>query len=86
MINKVRSSYFVNTNLLKANNQPMSAQDYMNLGYMAGRFGVNLSNNPYEANPMIFTPQGAYVNINTCTSELFEKNLQSAGIRFDKLA
>ena len=86
MINKVRSSYFVNTNALKANNQPMSAQDYMNLGYMAGRFGVNLNNNPNEANPIIYTPQGAYVNINTCTSELFERNLQMAGIKFDRLA
>ncbi len=84
--NITRISYLVRTNEPKINNQPLNANDYMNIGYMAGRFGVNLSNNPMEANPMVFAPQGTFVNINSCTSDLFEQNLAQTGVRFDRIA
>ena len=81
-----RMSYLVRTNELKTNNQPLNAVDYLNVGYMAGRFGINLSNNPHEQDPMQFLEQGTLVNINSCTSDLFEKNLNNAGIKFNRIA
>ena len=81
-----RNSYIIRTNELKTNNTPLNKDDYMQIGYMAGRFGVNLSGNPMEANPIQQTPQGTIVNINSCTSELFEKNLSQSGIKFDRMA
>ena len=81
-----RVQYVVKTNDLKVNNQPLTSADYLNVGYMAGRFGINLSNNPAEQNPMQFLPQGTLININSCTSDLFEKTLNDNGIKFDKLA
>ena len=78
-----RNTYIVKTNDLKYNNQPLNNTDYMNVGYMAGRFGVNLSNNPLEQNPMIHTSQGTIVNINSCTADLFEKTLADSGIKFN---
>ncbi len=81
-----RNSYIIRTNDLKTNNTPLNKEDYMNIGYMAGRFGVNLSGNPMETNPIQQTPQGTIVNINSCTSELFEKNLSQSGIKFDRMA
>ena len=86
MIECVRNSYIVKTNDLKQNNQPLNSTDYLNVGYMAGRFGVDLSNNPNEQNPMQILPQGVLVNINSCTSELFEKDLTKSGIKFDRIA
>ena len=85
MINSVRNTYLVKTSDYKTNNQPLNAQDYMNVGYMAGRFGINLGNNPYEQNPMQFVPNGTLVNINSCTSDLFEKNMTDMGIKFDRI-
>ena len=85
MINPVRNLYLVKTNEYKANNQPLNANDYLNIGYMAGRSGINLSNNPSEPNPLYHTNNGTIVNINSCTSNLFEQNLNQAGIKFDKL-
>ena len=86
MINSVRNSYIVKTNDLKLNNQPLNSSDYLNVGYMAGRFGVNLEGNPHEQNPMNITPQGTAVNINSCCSEQFERTLNDSGIKFDRLA
>ena len=87
MINTVpRVSYFVRTNDLKSNNLPLNPADYMTVGYMAGRYGINLGNNPNENNPMQITKDGAFVNINSCTAPLFEKNLNDVGIKFDRLA
>lgn len=89
MINSVnvpsRYQYLIRTLEPKANNLPLSADDYINIGYMAGRFGLNLCN-PNEANPVISTNQGSIVNVNSCTAPLFEYNLSSAGIKFDRLA
>ena len=81
-----RICYIVKTNEPKTNNKPLDKDDYMQIGYMAGRFGVNLSGNPKEVNPIQQTPNGTIVNINSCTSDLFEKTLSQTGIRFDRLA
>ena len=80
-----RVQYLVKTNEPKANNTPLTANDYMNLGYMAGRFGINL-NNPNEANPIISDNNGTYVNINSCTAPLFEQTLNNEGIKFCAIA
>ncbi len=85
MINIDRNSYLIRTNAAKTNNCALSAQDYLDIGYMAGRFGVNLNSNPHESNPIIKTKDGLIVNINSCTSDLFEKNLTQSGIKFDRL-
>ncbi len=85
-MNCLRNTYIVKTNDLKANNQPLSNVDYLNIGYMAGRFGINLSNNPNESNPIQILPQGTFVNINSCTSDLFEDTLNTIGIKFDRIA
>ncbi len=86
MIDCVRNSYIVKTNDLKTNNQPLNSEDYLNIGYMAGRFGINLTNNPNEQNPIKILPQGVLVNVNSCTSDLFEKDLSNSGIKFDRIA
>ena len=86
MMSVDRISYIVKTNEPKTNNKPLEKDDYMQIGYMAGRFGVNLSGNPMEENPILQIPQGAVVDINSCTSDLFEKTLKETGIKFDRLA
>lgn len=86
MVNSIgRNTYIVRTNGPKSNNTPLTIQDYMQVGYVAGRCGVNLSGNPYEQNPMQYTSQGTIVSINPCTSEYFEKTLIQSGINFDKI-
>ena len=81
-----RISYIIKTNEPNTNNKPLDKDDYMQIGYMAGRFGVNLSGNPKEENRILQIPQGTVVDINSCTSDLFEKTLNETGIKFDRLA
>ena len=81
----VRNQYLIKTNENKVNNTPLTANDYMNLGYMAGRFGINLQN-PNEPNPLMNDANGTYATINSCCSPLFEANLANAGIKFNRLA
>ncbi len=89
MINAVcfpqRFQYIVKTGAPKRDNTPLNADDFLNIGYMAGRFGVNLQN-PYEANPVIKNGADTFVNINSCTAPLFENTLNQAGILFDRIA
>ncbi len=80
-----RNQYFIKTSELKTNNTPLTYDDYMNIGYMSGRFGINL-NNPNESNNIYKDEKGTYVNINACCSELFESKLNQAGIKFNKFA
>ena len=80
-----RVQYLVKTNEPKTNNMPLNADDYMNIGYMAGRFGVNLQN-PNEPNQMISDAAGTYVNINSCTAPLFEQTLNNQGVKFQVIA
>ena len=55
MINAIiaptRCQYLVKTNDVKKDNTPLNQNDLLSVGYMAGRFGVNLQN-PNENNPM----------------------------------
>lgn len=78
-----RISYFIPTNQVKKNGETLSCRDLVSLGYMAGRFGVNLNGNPYEQNAPIFSNDGVKFNINSCTKNCFEENLRQAGVKFD---
>ncbi len=80
----LRHEYLVRTNETKTNNMPLNSNDYLNLGYMAGRFGINLKN-PNEPNPIKYNDNGIIIDINSCTADLFEQNLKNRGIKFDRL-
>ena len=81
-----RCDYLVSIDKPKANGQALTKEDLLNVGYMAGRFGVNLDGNLCENCKPKFTEDGALININCCTKDLFEKNLSEAGIKFDVIA
>ena len=81
-----RSQYHVNTKEGKEDGQPLNADDYLELGYMAGRFGFNLGGKPNEITSMKKTDEGVLIDINSSASTLFEKKLQKEGIKFDRLA
>lgn len=81
-----RCSYFVPINYLKANGEKLSQEDFFNIGYMVGRFGINLDGDVNKEYAPQISPDGITLNINCCTSDLFEKNLGEAGITFDVLA
>ncbi len=81
----VRCQYLVKTNEAKRDNTPLNQNDLLSIGYMAGRFGVNLQN-PNEDNFMVSDQNGTYVNINSCTAPLFENTLNQAGINFNRIA
>jgi hypothetical protein len=81
-----RCSYFVPTNYSKANGEKLSQEDFLNIGYMAGRFGINLDGNPEQNYKPQVSNDGLVLNINCCTADLFEKNLEEAGITFSVLA
>ena len=81
-----RSIYHVNTKDGKADGLPLKAHDYLELGYMAGRFGINLNGHPGEMTPMKKTEEGVLIDINSCASDLFERKLQKEGIKFDRIA
>lgn len=81
-----RSTYFIPTTQTKRNGEKLSDKDLINIGYMAGRFGINLNKNPHEPNKPVFVDSGVLFNINSCTSGFFEKNLDNLGINFNYLA
>ena len=81
-----RYQYEVNTKAGKADGQPLNAKDYLELGYMAGRFGLNLNGKPGEINSMKKTEDGVRIDINSCAAMFFEKKLQKEGIKFDRIA
>ena len=81
-----RCSYFVPTNQEKNNGEKLSQKDLINIGYMAGRYGVSLDGDLNKNFIPKVNEQGVTLSINCCTSELFEKNLKEAGIKFDVLA
>lgn len=80
-----RNQYLIKTSEKKAGNVPLNEDDFLNIGYMAGRFGLNLKN-PNEPNNIYKDEAGTYVKINSCCAHLFESNLKNAGIKFDRLA
>ena len=77
-----RCNYIVNINMPKRNGQYLSQKDLINVGYMAGRYGVNLDGNLNGKFRPIQTENGLLVNINCCTKDSFEKNLKDSGINF----
>ena len=85
-MNVSRCDYIVAIDKPKTNGQALTKEDIFNVGYMAGRFGVNLDNKPCENCQPKFTQEGTLININCCTKDLFEKNLTEAGISFDVMA
>lgn len=85
-MNVTRHQYVVNTNLPKQNGQPVNQQDLVNIGYMAGRFGINLDGKQWEHQVPQVNQNGTFIDINSCTSDLFEYNLKTSGIKFNKLA
>lgn len=82
-MNVSRCDYIVSLDKPKNNGQPLTNEEIFNVGYMAGRFGVNLDDKPCEHCQPKFTEKGTLININCCTKDLFEKNLTDAGISFD---
>lgn len=81
-----RVSYFVPTMQPKQNGEKLSNQDLINIGYMAGRYGINLNNNPCESNKPVYSTAGVLFDINSCTTDCFEENMKKAGIKFSCLA
>lgn len=80
-----RYQYLVKTNDTKTNNEQLNANDYLNIGYMAGRYGINLQN-PNAPQNIRLTQNGIVFDINSCTAGLFENNLNQAGIKFNRIA
>ena len=78
-----RCGYFIPVNQQKVNGEKLTPKDYFNIGYMAGRFGINLDGDVNKENKPVFDEKGIAININCCTTELFEKNLNKSGIKFD---
>ena len=81
-----RCKYSIPLNVPKKNGQKLDDKDLINIGYMSGRFGINLDNNPNQPNKPVFNEDKVIVDINSCTTGLFEKNLSQAGISFDVIA
>ena len=73
-------TYQVNTKDGKANGHPLNANDYLELGYMAGRFGVDRLDG---VKAMKKNDEGVVVNIHPVAKSLFEKKLDKEGIKFD---
>ena len=80
-----RVNYSIHVNSPKLNGQQPTKQDLINVGYMAGRYGINLDGNPHEANQPKITDNGLLININSCTTDALEDNLKKTGIQFDRL-
>lgn len=81
-----RCQYVVYTNQPKQNGQTLDQKDLINIGYMAGRFGINLDGNLQQNNKPQYTAKGTIIDVNTCTAPLLEENLKTDGIKFDKIA
>ena len=80
-----RYTYEICTKEGKANGQPLKAYDYMELGYMAGRFGINPKVDVYENSAMKKTDEGFMIKINPYAAPLVEKKLEKEGIKFDRI-
>lgn len=81
-----RCSYLIHTNSPKRNGQNLNSNDMLNIGYMAGRYGINLDGNLKQDFRPVQTENGLLININSCTTDALEKNLNNAGIRFNAIA
>jgi hypothetical protein len=81
-----RCSYLIQTNIPKNNGQNLNLKDYMSIGYMAGRYGVNLDGKLNQEFKPIQTEKGLLININSCTKDVLESNLNKEGIKFSIIA
>lgn len=81
-----RNQYIIYTNQPKQNGKPLNQNDLINIGYMAGRYGVSLDGNLQENKKPQFTPNGTIIDINSCTADLMEQNLKTEGIKFNTIA
>lgn len=80
-----RCSYLIHTNSEKQNGKKLNQTDLINVGYMAGRYGINLDGNVNQNYKPIQTENGLLINVNSCTTGLLEKNLKDAGIKFQAI-
>ena len=78
--------YQVNTKEGKVDGQPLKADDYLELGYMAGRFGTNICTRPVGLSSMKKNEEGVMIDIDERASVLFENKLDKEGIRFNRIA
>lgn len=81
-----RCDYFIPTNQIKSDGQKLTDEDLINIGYMAGRYGISLDGDLNRNIIPEITEDGVKININCCTTDLFEENLKKSGINFDVLA
>ena len=81
-----RCNYLVATNSPKKNGENLSKNDLINVGYMAGRYGISLDGDLQRNTKPKQTDKGTIISINSCTKDLFEQNLNKAGIKFDVIA
>lgn len=81
-----RCDYLIYTNANKQNGQKLSQNDLISVGYMAGRYGINLDGNVNQNFKPVQTENGLLINVNSCTKDLLEKNLNNAGIKFQAIA
>ena len=59
-----RCTYSIQTNQVKTNGEKLNQDDLINLGYLAGRCGINLDGNPQEINKPVFENDRVKLNIN----------------------
>ena len=81
-----RVEYFVPYQTKKLDGNYPNQDDLLYLGYMAGRYGINLVGSPSVQYPPKKVSNGAIFNINACTAETFEKNLSQIGMNFNRIA
>ncbi len=85
-MNVPRVQYLVYTNLPKQDGKPLDQKDLVDLGYMAGRFGIDLDGKAFKHKIPDVSLLGTKIDINACTCDLFEDNLKKSGISFNKIA
>ena len=81
-----RCDYFIPMTQPKNNGENLSQKDLINIGYMAGRCGISLDGDLHKNYAPKFEEKGVVLNINSCTTDVFEQNLKNACIKFNILA
>ena len=82
---KLDDKHIANNNINIGKRIADAREDMIYLGYMAGRYGVNLNGSPYISYPPKGCANGAIFNINACTADTFEKNLSTMGMNFNRI-
>lgn len=81
-----RCQYLIQTKTPKQNGKPLTQEDLIDVGYMAGRFGVNLNGDLTRNIKPRTSDQGTIIDINCCTTDILESTLEEKGIKFNKIA